>query len=116
MDNQEIETKTKDILIDTTESVPFTWTPTQEKDYTIKIKTNIDDCQCSSTSEEYSSAQTIVASPAPAVYLCSDSIDNDADNKIDLSDPGCSSAEDNDETDTAECSQTTPQCPPNAED
>lgn len=36
---------------------------------------------------------------APPPPQCSDLIDNDADGKIDLADPGCSSASDDDETD-----------------
>ena len=34
----------------------------------------------------------------PVTYQCSDGIDNDGDGLVDLSDPGCASAEDNDET------------------
>ena len=37
------------------------------------------------------------APPAPA--QCADTVDNDRDGKVDLADPGCTSASDNDETD-----------------
>ena len=36
---------------------------------------------------------------SPSVYQCNDGLDNDGDTLVDLSDPGCSSATDNDETD-----------------
>jgi len=37
--------------------------------------------------------------PPPPVAQCADKVDNDGDGKIDLADPGCSSLDDNDETD-----------------
>lgn len=37
--------------------------------------------------------------PPPPVAACADGVDNDADGKVDLADPGCSSSTDNDETD-----------------
>lgn len=37
---------------------------------------------------------------APQTYQCNDGQDNDGDSLIDMNDPGCSSATDNDETDT----------------
>ncbi len=37
--------------------------------------------------------------PPPAAPACADGIDNDGDAKIDMQDPGCSSATDNDESD-----------------
>ena len=39
--------------------------------------------------------------PPPPPVACADGIDNDGDGKIDLADPGCSSATDTDETDSA---------------
>ena len=44
----------------------------------------------------------------PAVYQCNDGIDNDGDGLVDLKDPGCANAEDNDEYN--EPPQTTTQC------
>lgn len=40
------------------------------------------------------------SSPPPAVAACADGADNDGDGFVDASDPGCSSASDNDETHT----------------
>ena len=40
------------------------------------------------------------SSPPPAVAACADGRDNDGDGFVDASDPGCSSASDNDETHT----------------
>jgi len=37
--------------------------------------------------------------PPPPAAACADGVDNDGDGKVDLSDPGCSSATDTDETD-----------------
>jgi len=44
----------------------------------------------------------------PVTYQCSDGVDNDGDGLVDLQDPGCTNAEDNDETNdpppTTQCS------------
>src|SRR3989344_3784329 len=49
-------------------------------------------------------------------YQCSDTYDNDNDGKIDYpTDPGCSSATDNNETDLEACSWSSQNCPPNAD-
>ena len=42
-----------------------------------------------------------LAGAPPATAQCADGVDNDADTQIDLADPGCANAEDNDETNAA---------------
>lgn len=56
---------------------------------------------------------TVSNGTPPPVTQCSDGIDNDGDGKVDLADPGCSSASDNDETDpvAGACAKTTPNVP-----
>ena len=73
IDNQEIETKTEDILISTTKQVSFTWIPTQVKSYEIKIKTDVDDCQCSTSSLEFSNSQYITINPSTLTQACTSS-------------------------------------------
>lgn len=42
----------------------------------------------------------VVPPPPPTTTQCSDGIDNDGDQLVDMNDPGCDNAADNDETDT----------------
>ncbi|MFH1586219.1 MAG: hypothetical protein ABIB79_05620 [archaeon] len=41
------------ILMDTSEEVHYEWTPTEAGEYTARITTDVTDCQCSSSFEEY---------------------------------------------------------------
>ncbi|MGM5482907.1 MAG: hypothetical protein ACQESF_05570, partial [Nanobdellota archaeon] len=59
------ETKTADILMDTSENVQFTWTPQQEGYFTARIKTDVVDCQCQSGQEQQSSKEFEVWAERP---------------------------------------------------
>ena len=59
------ESKTYEILADTVQNVQFTWTPDDDGDYTANIKTNVIDCQCQSSFEQFSEKQFTVLPERP---------------------------------------------------
>jgi len=59
------QTKNLNILMDTFENVQFSWTPTEKGEYTARIKTDVTDCQCSSSIEQFSEKQFTVWEERP---------------------------------------------------
>ena len=59
------KTKTYEIMMDTSQNVEFTWTPTTSGDYSARITTNVVDCQCESSFTQFSEKQFLVWSARP---------------------------------------------------
>ena len=51
--------------MDTKENVQFSWTPSEKGDYTARVTTQITDCQCSSTINQFSEKQFLVHQERP---------------------------------------------------
>jgi len=59
------ESKNLNLLMDTKENVQFSWTPSEKGDYTARVTTQITDCQCSSTINQFSEKQFLVHQERP---------------------------------------------------
>tara|TARA_Y100000310_G_scaffold342908_1_gene448185 strand:+ start:672 stop:2273 length:1602 start_codon:yes stop_codon:yes gene_type:complete len=59
------ESKTYEILQDTSQNVQFTWTPSSNGNYTARVKTDVIDCQCQSSFEQFSEKNFIVWEARP---------------------------------------------------
>ncbi len=59
------ESKTYEILADTSQNVVFTWTPSQEGNYSARVKTDVIDSQCQSSFEQFSEKQFLVWEERP---------------------------------------------------
>jgi len=59
------ESQTYEILMDTSQNIEFSWTPSNDGDYTARVKTEITDCQCQSSFEQFSEKQFVVWEERP---------------------------------------------------
>jgi len=59
------DTQTYEILADTSQNVQFEFTPTVEGNYTARIKTDVIDCQCQSSFEQFSERNFVVLKKRP---------------------------------------------------
>ncbi|MBU2104347.1 MAG: hypothetical protein KKF67_01030 [Nanoarchaeota archaeon] len=59
------EIRNLNILMDTSQNIQFTWTPTIEGEYTAKISTDVTDCQCSGSIQQFSQKEFTVWEERP---------------------------------------------------
>lgn len=106
------------IVTQTIGTVTVTSQPCASSDWSYTVWSSCTNSQQIRTVTKTTSCTGETGKPATTqtCYQCSDSYDDDNDNKIDYpNDPGCSSATDNDETDLEQCSQSGQNCPPNSD-